>query len=191
MKKRGLAITCFILVACLVIGIGYAAVESRLAVETDVTVGTNTSDYQVAFTTNSKADTVTPGKTDVSANTYTIKPKDGNAATLDIVINSGVFTEKDQVLTVIGEIQNNSSQYRATFSAAPTVTYVTQLISGEDLDDYLDVTCTMPVDTDLNPGDVTTVTITITAKKMPTTAIENANVRVAINHSAAPLSTGG
>lgn len=187
MKKRRLAITCFVLIVCLAIGIGYAAVDSRLAVETDVTVGTNTSDYQVVFTANSKADTTTVGATDVSSNSYTVAPKAGNAATLDIVINSGVFTEKDQKLTIIGEIQNNSTQYRATFSTAPTVTYVTTLTSGEPLEDYLDVTCSMPVDTDLNPTDTTSVTIVITVKKMPTTAIENANIRVAILHSAQPL----
>lgn len=181
MKKRRLAIGCFILVACLVMGIGYAAIQKTLEIDNYVALGFDSTAYNAIFS----AVEIDDANTSVNAaavkdTNYKAGINGTNAAVLDINLDATVLTVVGHKVTVIATIQNDSQSYNVNLEA-PVVS------ENAAIKDYVTVTCTLEdgaTASPLAPGEEVTCTIVITLKALPTETITRQNIEVSIPHTA-------
>ena len=184
MKKRRLAIACFVLAACLLMGMGYAALNKELEIDNYVALSVDPTDYNAVFTTAS----FVAGETSVDPNAmentnYTVAVNAANAAVLDINLDANTLTEVGHKVTVTATIKNVSEYYNVNLQA-PVVGV------NDQIKDYVSVTCELAAGaTDpLTPASTatctTTCTIVVELKAMPTEAISRQNISITIPHSA-------
>ena len=143
-----------VLIAIVLIGIGYAAVTAvNLTINGNGTITPNDENFKVVYT----GVTSTANPTTINVATDTIGTE-GVTTTSFTVTN---MTKKDDTVTLTYTIQNKSADYKAVLNEAST--YLT--VTGDT--EYFSVTPGTFASTTLNPDGTTTQTVTVTALKTP------------------------
>ncbi len=179
MKKRRLAIVSFVLLACLVMGIGYAALTANLTINTNIGISYDTSNYSVVFT----AAEVSTASTAAAANSTVATANDTAAMTIDVA--KGILKKVDDTVVIVATITNKSTSYDAIIKT-PTVG------TNETLKDYVTVTCVLNETDDatyktLAPSGTTTVTVTVKMIALPVSDIDLTNITITIPTDAATV----
>ena len=163
MKKRRTAIIAFLCLACLAIGIGYAAISITLEIAGSANVNTSSSqddlDAHIEFTSataNSAQDSASIVSTNTNRATFTVNSIDmkDETATFTFVISSTY--DKDVTLTPNVTLANTEEIFEVT---------------TEWLDDKNVIAATDGV----TPG-TATITVTVRLKDNPTKAYSTASV---------------
>ena len=179
MKKRRLAIVSFVLLACLVMGIGYAALTANLTINTNIGISYDTSNYSVVFT----AAEVSTASTAAAANSTVATANDTAAMTIDVA--KGILKKVGDTVVIVATITNKSTSYDAIIKT-PTVG------TNETLKDYVTVTCVLNETDDatyktLAPSGTTTVTVTVKMIALPVSDIDLTNITITIPTDAATV----
>lgn len=179
MKKRRLAIVSFVLLACLVMGIGYAALTANLTINTNIGISYDTSNYSVVFT----AAEVSTASTAAAANSTVATANNTAAMTIDVA--KGILKKVDDTVVIVATITNKSTSYDAIIKT-PTVG------TNETLKDYVTVTCVLNETDDatyktLAPSGTTTVTVTVKMIALPVSDIDLTNITITIPTDAATV----
>lgn len=110
MKMRRTVIVAFLLLAVLVMGVGYAAVSGSLTVNGKATVGTNAAGYSVIFV---GTPAVTPTVAGTPEGTATAVIRDSDKSIVDISIPEKVLVTGDDLITVVLTAENQSEDYKS------------------------------------------------------------------------------
>lgn len=173
MKKKKTLLGLVLLVAVLMLGIGYAAVTADvLNIKGTANAGPDDANFVVAFDTEQE---VTYEKSEgINANaTVSGAYTDETNATITV----DKLTAKGEAVTAIYTVKNSSPDLKATLAATAEVDNTT----------YFKVEA-VPTDTELAAGDSTTVKVTVTLDKTPisdTEIAKPANVTVKLTASPA------
>ena len=180
MKKRRLAITCFILAACLVMGIGYAAIQKSLEVDNYVALGFDSTAYNAVFS-NVEIDGANThvNNAAVADTNYTAKVNSANAAILDVNIDATTLTQVGHKITIVATIQNTSASYCVNLQT-PAVE------ANAAIDSFVSVECTLGegAAAPIIPGGTVKCTIVVTLEVLPTETITRQNIKITIPHTA-------
>ena len=179
MKKRRLAIVSFVLLACLVMGIGYAALTANLTINTNIGISYDTSNYSVVFTAAEVSNTSTAAAANSTVATA------NNTAAMTIDVAKGILKKVDDTVVIVATITNKSTSYDAIIKT-PTVG------TNETLKDYVTVTCVLNETDDatyktLAPSGTTTVTVTVKMIALPVSDIDLTNITITIPTDAATV----
>ncbi len=170
MKNKRAFIVTVLIIAVLLLGIGYAAVANKtLTISGTAKVSPDDSNFNVKFTgtpaTAKVAGTNVPEDAEVTA-TIT----DDTTATIGVT----GLTAKGQKVTATYTILNDSADLKAALSASLTNSNT----------NYFTVTQAIADPSTLAPAGTTTITVTVECIKTPVTTDETANITVTI--TAAP-----
>lgn len=158
MKKRNTYVGLILLVAVLMLGIGYAAISNiTLNINGKAKATLSDENFKVKFTG-------TPEVSDADLVTAEITSDDTKAT-----INVDSFTKKGQTATATYTILNDSEDLSASI-AIPEITN-----SNEE---YFSVTTDMTTATTVVAGDTTTVTVTVELIKTPIDDNQEANINI-------------
>jgi len=162
MKSRKTLMTLGVIVAVLILGVGYATI-SNIELNINGTAAATASDdnFKVAFDS-----TVTPTKSEKTTDA-TISDDSTAVMTVEGLTTSG------ETATATYTIKNSSDDLSASLTAA-----VTQ-VAG-DYAEYFEVTTDMNTATTVAAGNSTTITVTVKLKKTPAKDIEAQNFKVTI-----------
>lgn len=153
MKKKKSFVALALVVAVLVLGVGYALTAIDLKVNGDITVSPDDSNFDVKFTNASITTTGTlTGKTD----TATIG--DGKTATLSV---KTLKTVGDKVVAEYTITNNSKAGINATLTT-PTATK-----TNDDAKDYYTVTATLENNDAIAPTGTKKLTVTVELVKAP------------------------
>ena len=130
MKKRRLAIICFVLCACMVMGIGYAALSRTLRVDGVMTLSSDVDNFPVEFTGATLV--AGAGNTNVPDGALNATINTTDKSIVDIRIANGALSEVGDTLTLTLTVENKAELLEATIEA-PTVT-------SNTVSDYVTVT---------------------------------------------------
>ena len=175
MKKRRTLIISLLLIAALALGIGYALEATYLHIDGIARVTPDQNNLKVEFT-NATPDASAGG-------THYVTGALGSKTT-EATIDATGFTTKCQSGTVTYTIQNNGA-YIANVS-------VDAVIPTHAADEAFHVEVNLPDDTDnddvvtLNPGESTTVEVTVTLKVSP---LEEKEATIKVTLKADPQET--
>lgn len=164
MRNRKTFIGIVLLIAVLLIGIGYASVTRTLTIEGAATVTPDDTNFIVQFT-----GTPTPGGQGTT--TASVDQTDAKKATISVT----GLTTKGQKATATYTIENASK-------AADLTAYLSLNNKTNDNEEYFKVTHEFKEDS-VAVGSTTTVTITVEVMKTPITANETANITVLLDAS--------
>ena len=160
-----------VLIAIVLIGIGYAAVTAvNLTINGNGTITPNDENFKVVYT----GVTSTANPTTINVATDTIGTE-GVTTTSFTVTN---MTKKDDTVTLTYTIQNKSADYKAVLNEASTYLSVT----GDT--EYFSVTPGTFASTTLNPDGTTTQTVTVTALKTPADADKSVTITLSLTATA-------
>lgn len=160
-----------VLIAIVLIGIGYAAVTAvNLTINGNGTITPSDDNFKVVYT----GVTSTANPTTINVATDTIGT-DGVTTTSFTVTN---MTKKDDTVTLTYTIQNKSADYKAVLNEASTYLSVT----GDT--EYFSVTPGTFASTTLNPDGTTTQTVTVTALKTPADADKSVTITLSLTATA-------
>ena len=160
-----------VLIAIVLIGIGYAAVTAvNLTINGNGTITPNDENFKVVYT----GVTSTANPTTINVATDTIGTE-GVTTTSFTVTN---MTKKDDTVTLTYTIQNKSADYKAVLNEASTYLSVT----GDT--EYFSVTPGTFATTVLNPDGTTTQTVTVTALKTPADADKSVTITLSLTATA-------
>ncbi|MBR3613566.1 MAG: hypothetical protein IKL55_00070 [Clostridia bacterium] len=148
MKNKKLLVGIALLIVVLVIGIGYAAITGSLTISGTATATADDSNLKVQFTGVTNPATTTDGVTATATEGST-------SATLNVT----GLTTAGQSKTATYTIANNSDELKALVDVKTEEITNTGFFS-------IDATVANPT-TELEPGDETTVTVTVTLNKTP------------------------
>ncbi len=169
MKKRTGIIG--VLIAILVLGIGYAAITGvDLMVTGNANVKPDQDNFAVHFDTNT-APSITKGSGVDTDATVTATYTDD----LDATINVDGFTKKGDTATVVYTIINESEDLDATLSGPDIDTTVT----GYN-DEYFTVSATLGKTELSAQGDTTTLTVIVEAIKTPVENTESTTINITV-----------
>lgn len=158
MKRRNTYVGLILLVAILMLGIGYAAMSNiTLNINGGASAVVEDENFKVKFT----------GTPEVSSENVTATIADDHNATLNV---SGLSAKGD-VETVIYTIENASEDLNASV-AVPTIT--------NDNTEYFSVTTDMLAATTLTAGDTTTVKVTVELIKTPVSEDQTADIKISL-----------
>jgi len=166
MRNRKTFIGIVLLIAVLLIGIGYASVTRNLTIEGSATVSPDDENFIVQFTG-------TPTKGGVGTVTAEIDKDDAKKATINVT----GLTTKGQKATATYTIENASKAADLTAYLSLNTEKTTN-----DNETYFNVTHEFKEDS-VAVGSTTTVTITVEVMKTPITADETANITVTLDAS--------
>ena len=130
MKKRRLAIICFVLCACMVMGIGYAALSRTLRVDGVMTISSDVDNFPVEFTGATLV--AGAGNTNVPEGALTATVNTADKSIVDVRIANGALSEIGDTLVLTLTVENKATLLEATV-AAPAVT-------SNALSDYITIT---------------------------------------------------
>lgn len=165
MKKRTGIIG--VLIAILVLGIGYAAVSGvDLLVNGTANVKVDDANFKVHYDQSANP-TITMGDGVVNTATVTATYTDDLHAT----INVDGFTKRGDKVTVVYTIVNESEDIDATLSS-PEI--------GEFDTEYFNVTATLGKEELAKGGDTTTLTVVVEAIKTPTVDDVSTNINITV-----------
>ena len=160
-----------VLIAIVLIGIGYAAVTAvNLTINGNGTITPNDENFKVVYT----GVTSTANPTTINVATDTIGTE-GVTTTSFTVTN---MTKKDDTVTLTYTIQNKSADYKAVLNEASTYLAVT----GDT--EYFSVTPGTFASTTLNPDGTTTQTVTVTALKTPADNAKSVTITLSLTATA-------
>ena len=160
-----------VLIAIVLIGIGYAAVTAvNLTINGNGTITPNDENFKVVYT----GVTSTANPTTINVATDTIGAE-GVTTTSFTVTN---MTKKDDTVTLTYTIQNKSADYKAVLNEASTYLSVT----GDT--EYFSVTPGTFASTTLNPDGTTTQTVTVTALKTPADTDKSVTITLSLTATA-------
>ena len=160
-----------VLIAIVLIGIGYAAVTAvNLTINGNGTITPNDENFKVVYT----GVTSTANPTTINVATDTIGTE-GVTTTSFTVTN---MTKKDDTVTLTYTIQNKSADYKAVLNEASTYLSVT----GDT--EYFSVTPGTFASTTLNPDGTTTQTVTVTALKTPADTDKSVTITLSLTATA-------
>ena len=193
MKNRRSAIVAFLICACLIVGVGFAAITSNLKVDNYVSLGVNDAAFDVHF------ESATATADNGTLNTdYSAKVGADNDMLVDVNIKAGVLKVNGDKVTITALIHNNSAAgtFQAKFADPATFTPVASGDSG--ILDYVDVACSFTaadsadaIQPDgtalLNPGENVNLVIVVTLKAMPTEPITNASFTITATATAVEI----
>ena len=146
-----------ILIAIVVIGIGYAAITAvPLVINGTGTISPDQSNFNVVYTACVE--------TSKSPNTVTTTCSASNTTTATFAVSD--MTKAGDTATITFTVTNNSTDLKADLTKAAT--YITNSNT-----EYFEVTETTFTETTLNPGATTTQVVTVRALKTP---VGNADV---------------
>ena len=169
MKKKKSFVALALVVAVLVLGVGYALTTIDLKVNGDITVSPDDSNFDVNFTDASITTTGTlTGKTDVATK------GDGKIATLSV---KTLKTVGEKVVAEYTITNNSKAGINATLSN-PTATQTTDAAK-----DYYTVTATLENNDAIAPNGTKKLTVTVELVKAPLEEVTG-NFTVAFNASA-------
>lgn len=158
MKRRNTYVGLILLLAVLMLGIGYAAMSNiTLNIGGSASAIVEDENFKVKFT----------GTPEVSSSDVTATITDDHNATLNV---TGLSAKGDKV-TATYTIENASEDLSASV-AVPTITN-----SNED---YFTVTTDMSASQTLAAGGNTTVTVTVELVKTPVDADQTADIKVSL-----------
>lgn len=158
MKRRNTYVGLILLLAVLMLGIGYAAMSNiTLNIGGSASAIVEDENFKVKFT----------GTPEVSSSDVTATITDDHNATLNV---TGLSAKGDKV-TATYTIENASEDLSASV-AVPTITN-----SNED---YFTVTTDMSTSQTLAAGGNTTVTVTVELVKTPVDADQTADIKVSL-----------
>ena len=191
MKNRKVLIVSFILVACLTIGIGFAALTGSLRADGIVHISLDDSNLKVQY--KKSGETVTLNGTPLTSDQYMIEyASDDTVAT--VTIKNGVMQKVNDVVVVQLPIINNSESLDAIVNK-PTVTmqgnaltYLTSdntvatgvgtLLNNADSNGSVVLKC---AENNSGAAEETYLEMTITLHDVPTESNVTCNFSVAIN----------
>ena len=163
MTSTSKIISAIVIVAVLMLGVGYAAITNiTLKIEGNATAVGNQANFIVGFTgtpTKEIITAITPTGVTPTA-TATIDANDATQATINV---SNLTAKGDKVVATY-TVKNSSADLAAELSASATLSNTDFTVSPALGKNYL------------KPGEVTTVTVTIVLDKTPI----NANITEAI-----------
>ena len=160
-----------VLIAIVLIGIGYAAVTAvNLTINGNGTITPSDDNFKVVYT----GVTSTANPTTINVATDTIGTE-GVTTTSFTVTN---MTKKDDTVTLTYTIQNKSADYKAVLNEASTYLSVT----GDT--EYFSVTPGTFASTTLNPDGTTTQTVTVTALKTPADNAKSVTITLSLTATA-------
>ena len=159
-------IAAIVIVAVLVIGVGYAAIQNiTLNISGTASANADQANFTVAFSGEPTTD-----KTKVSANSTAASITAAVTDDTNATINVEGLTAKGDVVTATYTIQNTSADLSAKLSATTSNSNTEYFKVTHDLEDATTVT----------HGQATTITVTVELIKTPITATETATVGVQI-----------
>lgn len=169
MKKKKSFVALALVVAVLVLGVGYALTTIDLKVNGDITVSPDDSNFDVNFTDASITTTGTlTGKTDAATK------GDGKTATLSV---KTLKTVGEKVVAEYTITNNSKAGINATLSN-PTATQTTDAAK-----DYYTVTATLENNDAIAPNGTKKLTVTVELVKAPLEEVTG-NFTVTFNASA-------
>ena len=182
MKKRRIVVTAFLLCACMLIGVGYAALSGSISANATIRLGLNHANLKVQYrddagdiSATKDAAPLTRGTDLTDAGTQYMVELDSTKTAATIHLNTNILKVKNDAVTFTLTLINNSTDVDAKIDA-PIVTL------GTNSDTYLTVTAAAPTaGQKMVPGDTTTYTITVTLKEIPIDSAVECNFSVIIN----------
>ena len=194
MKKRRSAIVAFVLCACLIVGVGFAAITSNLKVDHYVSLGVNDAAFDVHF----ESAGAVASNTNAAQADYGAKVSADNDMLVDVNIKAGVLAANGDTVTITALIHNNSADgtFRAKFGDPSQYAPVASGDSG--ILNYVDVECAFQaiegsaeINDDgtvvLEPGQTVNLVIVVTLAAMPTEAITNASFTITATATAVEI----
>ena len=173
MRRTNKIIIAVILVAVMLLGIGYAAIQN---ITLNIT-GTATADPNQANFTVKFSGTPTTDKTNVSENSTGAKVTAAITDDTNATINVEGLTAKGDVVTVTYTVQNTSADLSADLTVETT----------NNNEEYFTITSELGK-TSLTATEATTLTVTVELIKTPITASEEATIGIQL--TAAPVQPG-
>lgn len=164
MKKRKSFVALALLVAVLILGVGYAISTIDLSVNGDVTINPDDSNFKVEFTN---------AEVDGTGNTATIG--DGLIATLDV---KSLKTVGDTVTATYTVTNKSKAGVNATLSS-PVVAYT----EGGSANGYYEATGVLGTTNAITPDGNTTLTVTVKLVKAP---LEDVTGKFTVSFTATP-----
>lgn len=167
MKRTKIYVMIAVIIAVLILGIGYAAI-SNITLNINGTASATTADenFKVKFDGTVTPTSTVPDGVEGATATGTIT----NDTTATIAVSG--LTTKDQTATVTYTILNDSPELSANLAAS---------VKTNNNDEYFDVTTSL-AKTTLAKGETTTLTVTVKLKKTPI-ADQTTNITVGIEAS--------
>ena len=159
MKKKRTFITLAVLIAVLVLGVGYAAVSKNLVITGTLNATVDTSNFVVEFT-----------KAENAVNLTGTPSASGTSATF--VVDGSKMKTKGDTASVVFTITNNTTD-TVNLSAQLSDAVIDQIDNSK-----FTVTASDLSGEVLAPGDTATTTVTVTLKETPIEAISNETVTV-------------
>ncbi len=163
-RKKSLSMFLFVLIAFIVLGVGYAAINNiNLIINGTGSVTATQSNFDVRFLdVDGHRPAITPG----SPNTVSVI--DNTTATFDV----STLSKKGDTATATIDVKNNSNGVGARIGLNLT----------NSNDTYFKVTEHI-ADSELQAGDITTVTVTIEMLKTPVSADETTSISATLTAS--------
>ena len=159
MKKKRTFITLAVLIAVLVLGVGYAAVSKNLVITGTLNATVDDTKFVVEFT-----------KADKAVNLTGTPSASGTSATF--VVDGSQMTTKGDTASVEFTITNNTAT-DVNLSAQLSKAVIEQIDNSKFTVTASDLSSKV-----LAPGATATTTVTVTLKETPTEAISNETVTV-------------
>lgn len=169
MKNKRAFIAIMLIVAVLLLAIGYAAISRNLTIGGTVTAEPNNENFKVHY--SGATGTITSTKTGATLSATT----DQN---LTATINASGLDTVGQTVTATFNIINESDDLDANIAVA------TKEITGTNADYFELVSTTLGKNTLTAGGDTTTVTVVLRLKKTPTETVSG-TVNVSLTATAA------
>ena len=160
MKKRRIFVFGFLLIATLLIGVGYAAVSKHLQISGISSVTALTSaDFDVVFVAaNDAADTTSESGVKVASNS--IQSSDGHV----VILSLSDFKELNDTITLTYDVQYTVKEDGINAELTePSCGFVSEANGS-----FFNVQCSFDDSTLTAADDTSTLTVTITLVKVPT-----------------------
>ncbi len=180
MKNRRIAIVAFLLISCVCLSFGFAAVADDLNITG--TVGANVEDggpvdkeFEIDVYFSNVAINATDSTAQVNTSSQVNLDNSTDESKDSITITAAGFANKDDKLVVNCTIKNDSADLKAEI-AEPTRTVTgtydgTSFPEGSNWEDYFTIETNFGTNRTVTPGGTTEFTVTITMIKAPVKAI--------------------
>lgn len=171
MKKKKGVIAILLIIALLALGIGYAALTGSLTITGSASAVADDSNYKVVFINAEAGDANYSSSTVVPTATAAVDSDDATKATFSVTN----FTTENDTVTFTYTVENQSNGITAKVSGIE--------ISAFDNSDYFSITASLPesaTSVTLDPGETTTVTVTVTCIQTPTAEVSTGDVTITL-----------
>ena len=186
MKKRRLAIACFVLVACLVMGIGYAALSHTFTIETKASMTPDLDNFPMEIT---KAQLAVGG----AAPTNTV---DGSTASISagktavaVKLASTALSKVGDSVTLTVTVANLSTKLKADMQAPSVTSNAASDFISVEVGSYSRQLLEADDGNDLTTNNTTTITFTFTLTDPPLETVSEAIINIEFIANAVEITT--